>query len=230
MSNELLWLLFALTDLSLALCVFRFFGGVGLYGLIVFNLLLCNIQVLKTVEIFGLTTTLGNVLYASVFFATDLLGEYYGKDTAKKGVYLGFVTLLLAMVYMQFALLFTPAPSDFADPHLQVIFGFLPRVAGASMLAYLVSQLHDVWSFHFWKQRTKGRHLWLRNNASTLVSQLLDSAIFCSVAFLGVFPMHDWWQILLTTYIMKVIVAVLDTPFIYLAKKIVPPERATGKL
>lgn len=224
MSNELLWIVFALVDLSLALCVFRFFGGIGLYALIVFNLLLCNIQVLKTVELFGLTTTLGNVLYASVFFATDLLGEYYGKEKAKKGVYLGFVTLLLAIIYMQFALLFTPAPDDFASPHLQAIFGFLPRVAAASMLAYLVSQLHDVWSFHFWKTRTNGRRLWLRNNASTLVSQLLDSVIFCCVAFLGVFPMAVWWQILLTTYVMKVIVAVLDTPFIYLAKKLVPPD------
>lgn len=225
MSNELLWIIFALTDLSLALAIFRFFGGAGLYGLIVFNLLLCNIQVLKTVELFGMTTTLGNVLYASVFFATDLLGEYYGKEKAKKGVYLGFATLLLAIVYMQFALQFTPAESDFVEPHLQAIFGFLPRVALASMLAYLVSQLHDVWSFHFWKQRTAGRHLWLRNNASTLVSQLLDSVIFCSVAFLGVFSMGIWWQILLTTYIMKVIVAVLDTPFIYLAKRLVPPEK-----
>ena len=224
MSNELLWIIFAFTDLSLALCIFRFFGGVGLYGLIVFNLLLCNIQVLKTVELFGMTTTLGNVLYASVFFATDLLGERYGKDKAKKGVYLGFVTLVLATLYMQIALLFTPAASDFANPHLEVIFGFLPRLAVASMIAYLVSQLHDVWSFHFWKQKTGGRHLWLRNNASTLVSQLLDSLIFCSIAFIGVFPMDVWWDILITTYIMKAIVAFLDTPFIYLARIIAPKE------
>ncbi len=224
MSNELLWIIFAVTDLSLALCIFRFFGGVGLYGLIVFNLLLCNIQVLKTVELFGMTTTLGNVLYASVFFATDLLGERYGKDKAKKGVYLGFVTLVLATLYMQIALLFTPAASDFANPHLEVIFGFLPRLAVASMIAYLVSQLHDVWSFHFWKQKTGGRHLWLRNNASTLVSQLLDSLIFCSIAFIGVFPMDVWWDILITTYIMKAIVAFLDTPFIYLARIIAPKE------
>lgn len=224
MSNELLWIAFALSDLAMALLVFRLFGRVGLHGLIVFNLLLCNIQVLKTVELFGMTTTLGNVLYASVFFATDLLGEFHGKEEARKGVYLGFVTLLMGTIYMQFALLFAPAPSDFADPHLQAIFGFLPRIAAASMLAYLVSQLHDVWSFHYWKQRTKGRHLWLRNNASTLASQLLDTAIFCSVAFLGLFPMSVWWQILLTTYLMKVVVAVLDTPFIYLAKRLVPQE------
>ncbi len=226
MSNEIIWLAFALTDLSLALVMFRFFGATGLYGLIVCNLLLCNIQVLKTVELFGLTTTLGNILYASVFFATDLLGERYGKAHAKRAVYLGFGTLLMAMVAMQFALLFTPAPSDFADEHLQVIFGFLPRVAVASLCAYLVSQLHDVWSFHYWKERTNGRHLWLRNNASTLVSQLLDSAIFCSIAFIGVFPWDVWWQILLSTYFIKVLVAMLDTPFLYLARRIKPLDEA----
>ncbi len=77
--NETLWILFALADLCMVLVVYRLFGRVGLFGLMVFNLLLCNIQVLKTVELFGLTTTLGNVLYASVFLSTDLLSEFYGK-------------------------------------------------------------------------------------------------------------------------------------------------------
>lgn len=227
MTNELLWISFAIIDLTMVLVVFRHFGGVGLYGLIVFNLILCNIQVLKTVELFGLTTTLGNILYASVFLSTDLLSEYYGKERARKAVLLGFVALFLATVYMQIALRFIPAASDFADPHLQAIFGFLPRVAVASMVAYLVSQLHDVWAFHFWKQRTQGRHLWLRNNLSTMASQLLDSAIFCSIAFIGVFPWNVWWEILLTTYLVKMVVAILDTPFIYLAKRFIPQSSQT---
>ena len=225
--NELLWISFVLVDLCLAVAVFRFFGRVGLFALIVFNLILCNIQVLKTVELFGLTTTLGNILYAGVFLATDLLSEYYGKAQAKKGVLLGFVMLVLATLYMQIALKFVPAPSDFVQPHLAAIFGFLPRVALASMAAYLVSQLHDVWAFHFWRRITGERHLWLRNNASTAVSQLLDSVIFCSAAFLGVFPMEVWWEILVTTYLIKLVVAVLDTPFIYLAKRLVPADTSS---
>ena len=220
--NELLWLGFALLDLTLVLVVFKLFGRSGLFAMIVFNLLLCNIQVMKTVELFGLTTTLGNVLYASVFFATDLLSEFFGKDAAKKGVLLGFLALVTATLYMQIALLFVPSAEDFAQPHLAVIFGFMPRVALASMAAYLVSQWHDVWAFHFWKQKTHGRFLWLRNNLSTLASQLLDSVIFCVIAFVGVFESGVWVQILVTTYVFKVIVAVLDTPFIYLARKVVP--------
>jgi uncharacterized integral membrane protein (TIGR00697 family) len=224
--NELLWLGFALLDLTMVVVLFRLFGRPGLFALIVFNLLLCNIQVLKTVEIFGLTTTLGNVLYASVFLATDMLSEFYGKEEARRGVLLGFTALVMATVYMQIALLFEPAPGDFAQEHMLAIFGFWPRVALASMAAYLVSQLHDVWAYHAIRDRTGERFLWLRNNASTLVSQLLDSLIFCAVAFWGVFEPAVWVEILATTYIMKVIVAVLDTPFIYLARRLRPDAPA----
>ncbi len=224
--NELLWLGFALLDLSMVVVLFRLFGRSGLYALIVFNLLLCNIQVMKTVEIFGLTTTLGNVLYASVFLATDLLSEFFGKEEAKRGVLLGFMALVMATVYMQIALLFVPAPGDFAQPHMQAIFGFWPRIALASMAAYLVSQMHDVWAFHAIKDRTGQGKLWLRNNLSTLVSQLLDSLIFCAVAFIGLFETRVWLEIFVTTYAMKVVIALLDTPFIYLARRLRPDAAA----
>jgi uncharacterized integral membrane protein (TIGR00697 family) len=76
-----------------------------------------------------------------------------------------------------------------------------------------------VWAFHAIRQRTGGRLLWLRNNASTVVSQLLDSAIFCTIAFWGLFPVNVFWEIMLSTYVIKVAVAALDTPFIYLARR-----------
>lgn len=226
--NELLWIVFALVDLCMVLVVYRFFGRVGLFGLMVFNLLLCNIQVLKTVELFGLTTTLGNVLYASVFLATDLLSEFYGKQEARKGVLLGFVALVMMVAYMQIALLFQPAADDFAQPHLSALFGFMPRIALASMVAYLISQLHDVWAFHAIKERTGGKLLWLRNNASTMLSQFLDSAIFCTIAFWGMFPIEVFWEILLSTYIIKVAVAALDTPFIYIARRLFKKRHAVS--
>ncbi|GAB7023231.1 queuosine precursor transporter [Salidesulfovibrio brasiliensis] len=222
--NELLWIGFALLDLTMVLIVYRLFGRVGLFGIVVFNLLLCNLQVLKTVEMFGLTTTLGNILYASVFLATDMLSELHGKDEAKKAVLMGFVSLLMMTAYMQLALLFVPGAEDFAHPHLEALFGFMPRIALASLAAYLVSQLHDVWAFHKLKQRTGGKHLWLRNNASTLVSQFLDSAIFCTIAFYGLFPTAVFTEILISTYVIKLAVALLDTPFMYIAKRMFPQQ------
>ncbi|ACV67840.1 queuosine precursor transporter [Desulfohalobium retbaense] len=229
MPNELLWIGFALLDLSLVLLVFRLFGRVGLYGLIVFNLVICNIQVLKTIHLFGLTTTLGNILYASIFLSTDLLSEFYGKKEAQRGVLLGFCCLILATLYMQIALQFAPGPNDFAQPHLAAIFDFMPRVALGSMAAYLLSQWHDVWAFHAIRAKTGERWLWLRNNASTLVSQLIDSSVFCVIAFWGVFPFSVWLEILLTTYLIKALTAGLDTPFIYLAKRLqLAPQTQTA--
>lgn len=221
--NELLWIGFLAIDLILVLWIFRLFGKGGLFGFIVFNLILCNIQVMKTVELFGLTTTLGNILYGSIFLATDLLSEFYGKEQARRGVFLGLAFLLMTTLYMQLALLFVPGPDDFAHPHLKALFEFLPQVALGSMVAYAISQLHDVWAYNFIKKKTKDKHLWLRNNLSTLVSQLLDTVIFCTIAFWGMYPFDVLVEIGLTTYLFKVIVALADTPFIYIAKKYFSP-------
>ena len=213
--NEFLWIGFALLDLTLTLVVFRFFGRAGLFALIVMNVIICNIQVIKVIDLFGVTTTLGNVLYGSVFLITDMLGEFYGRKEARKGVLLGFVTLILAMAYMKIATLYIPAPDDFIQPHLEAIFDLMPRIALASLVAYAISQFHDVWAFQFWRRKTKGRMLWLRNNASTLVSQFIDTLIFCSIAFIGMFELAAVIQIFISTYVIKALVALIDTPFIY---------------
>lgn len=220
MPNELIWLLMAVIDFVALLTVYRLFGKDGLYVAIVISIILCNIQVLKIVELFGVTATLGNILYGSIFLSTDILSEKYGKNHARKGVWFGFYALIFTTIIMQIALQFKPAADDFIDPALRQIFNFLPRVVVASITAYVISQLHDVWLFHLLKNKTKGRYLWLRNNITTMTSQLIDSVIFCSLAFWGVFPTRVFIEILLTTYFIKWGVAIIDTPFIYLAKRI----------
>jgi uncharacterized integral membrane protein (TIGR00697 family) len=220
--NSLLWIGFIVVDLGLVLLIFRYFGKNGLYILIVASVITANIQVVKTVEIFGLVATLGNVLYASIFLATDILNEVYGKKEARRGVWFGFIGVALMTLWMQFGLRFIPHASDFAQGPLNTIFGLMPRIAAGSMTAYLVSQHHDVWAFQFWKRKTRGRFLWVRNNASTLVSQAIDSVIFCLIAFWGVFDTGTWIEILTSTYLLKLVVGVIDTPFLYLAKRLSP--------
>jgi uncharacterized integral membrane protein (TIGR00697 family) len=150
------------------------------------------------------------------------LNEIYGKKEARRGVWFGFIGVALMTLWMQFGLRFIPHASDFAQGPLNIIFGLMPRIAAASMTAYLVSQHHDVWAFQFWKRKTRGRFLWLRNNASTLVSQAIDSVIFCLIAFWGVFDTGTWIEILTSTYLLKLVVGVIDTPFLYLAKRLSP--------
>ncbi len=218
--NELLWLGFAFLDLSIVIIIFRFFGKTGLFAMIVMNVIICNIQVIKVVDLFGLTATLGNVLYGGIFLVTDILNEFYGKAEAKKAILLGFITLVLSILYMQISLLYIPAESDFIQPHMEAIFSLMPRIAIASLIAYIISQNHDIWSFHFWRSKTKNKFLWLRNNASTLISQFLDTLVFCSIAFINVFKAEEIIQIFISTYILKAMVALLDTPFIYISRYI----------
>jgi hypothetical protein len=202
------------------LLLYRFFGEVGVLVWIPIAAILANIQVLKTVEIFGITATLGNIVYATSFLVTDILSENYGKRHARRAVYFGFFALVATSLIMNLALLFVPSPEDFVQSSLETIFTVLPRIAIASVLAYVVSQLHDVWAYAFWRKRFPSAHaIWIRNNASTAVSQLIDSVVFTTVAFIGVFETAVFFEIMLTTYALKLIVAAADTPLVYLARR-----------
>ena len=97
------------------------------------------------------------------------------------------------------------------------------RVAGASLVAYLISQTLDVYIFHKIKEKLPDtKWLWVRNNVATIISQIFDTAIFVSIAFIGVMDSDIIWQIFISTFIIKMMVALLDTPFVYLVKKITP--------
>ena len=218
LTNETLWLvLLALNFLSIIL-LYLFFGRTGLYVWIPIAAIIANMQVIKTIELFGITATLGNIVYAGSFLATDILSENYGKKDASKAVAFGFVGIVAVTLFMNLALLFEPAPSDFAQGSLQDIFSLLPRITGASLLAYTVSQLHDVWAYALWKRKYPSRRwIWLRNNLSTAVSQLIDSVVFTFAAFWGVFSGTVLIEIVITTYLLKLVVAIADTPFVYLA-------------
>lgn len=232
MFNEFWGLGFALFNFVLLLIMYKVFGKTGLFAWVAVATILANIQVTKTIEIIGLTATLGNSLYASTFLATDILNEKYGKKEAKKAVWLGFSSLLIMVLTMQFGLQFIPADSDFAQGSLEAIFGLVPQIAIASLIAYLLAQHIDVIVFSALRRIfPKDSQFWIRNNGSTLLSQLLDTLIFTSIAFYGVFPFDVWIQIFISTYVLKFIVSVMGTPFGYIAKKIRPfdeKEEAAG--
>ncbi|RKD92460.1 queuosine precursor transporter [Mangrovibacterium diazotrophicum] len=225
MQNELLWLVMLLANFLMIIAAFKFFGKWGLIMWIPISVIVANIQVIQTVKLFGLAATLGNIVYATSFLVTDILSENYGKEEAKKAVWIGFFSLIAMTLLMNLALYFQPlAGDDFAGvahESLSTIFELMPRIAVASLIAYLLSQRHDVWAFHFWKNRfPKSHHLWLRNNLSTMVSQLIDSVAFTFIAFYGVFEWPVLWEILVTTYFLKWIVAAADTPFVYWSRLI----------
>lgn len=225
MFNEFFGLIFILINFGLVLLMYRMFGKTGLFVWIGFATVLSNLQVIKSIEVFGMSATLGNTMYASAFLVTDIINERYGRKEAKKAVWLGFFTLLAMTLIMQMVLLFEPGAEDFSQSSLESIFGLLPQLAIGSLAAYVVSQHTDVMIFSAIRKRfPKDSQFWIRNNGSTLISQLLDTLVFTGIAFWGLYSFEVWLQIFFTTYILKAVISVLATPFGYAAKRFKFPE------
>jgi hypothetical protein len=208
--------MYLVVTLGSTIVMMRIFGKYGLFAMLVLSSILINIQTVKMADVFGMTLVLGTISYSSLYLTTDLISEVYGKKSAKIAVWLGFISIILTTFFMQFVLWMKPAPQDFADPALHTIFSILPRITLASIIAYIFSQHIDVNLFHFWKRVTNGKHLWLRNNGSTLISQMIDSIIFFHIAYFGVMPYNTVWTLIISTYLFKLMIGVIDTGFIYM--------------
>lgn len=220
--NELLWIALALINFTALGLIYKYYGLMGLFAWIAMNAVIANIQVTKTIEFFGLTATLGNIAYGSIFLATDAISEKYGFKEARKAVVIGFVSLLFFVLVMQLSLLFTPQ-SGAVHEAFTVIFGLIPRIALGSLIAYILSQGLDIYLFQALKKNTPGeKKLYFRNIVSTATSQLIDTAIFVPIAFLGIFEFQIVFDIFITTYLIKLGVALIDTPFIYWIKSMTP--------
>lgn len=223
--QNLLWLFTVVLDLSITLLLFRIFGKMGLYAVVVLNIMLCNIVGPKITVVFGMNTSMGVIIYSGIYFATDLLGERYGKREANRAVFLGFAVSVMVVLFGTLSLFYVPTNDPVkagfaASVHgaLSVLFDYTPRFVFGSLLAYLISQTHDVWMFHLLKKKTGGKHLWLRNNVSTMTSQALDTAVYGLVVWWGIFDLWTAITLALAKYVLKVVIALLDTPFIYWAR------------
>lgn len=225
MSNEVLWIGFLLLQFVLLLITYKVFGLTGLYVWIGFAIVAANIQVVKMVDLFSINATLGNIMYGSIFLATDLINEKYGRKKAQKAVLIGFMMMISFTLITQVALLFQPNSQDFANEALLTVFSLLPRLTLGSMAAYLISQTIDVALFSKIKSKFGSKNqLWIRNNGSTIISQAIDTAVFVFIAFVGVVPMDVVWSIFWFSYVIKVVTSILDTPFVYLMRSITPLE------
>ena len=170
-------------------------------------------------------TSLGVIFYSSIFFATDLLGEKHGRAVANQAVLLGFGVSIIIVVMMSMSLLYLPSSrpesvvfSGEIHQAFSRILDFTPRFVFGSLFAYLISQSFDVWFFHKVKEWTQGKHLWIRNNLSTITSQGLDTILYAVVVWWGIFDLQTAFQLALAKYVFKVFIAAFDTPFIYWAR------------
>jgi queuosine precursor transporter len=161
--------------------------------------------------------SVGILPYPITFIITDIISEIYGKKKANKVVIAGIFASLFALLIIIVA---DGAPatqwSPVGDGMYHKVFGFSAIAVFSSMMAYLIAQFVDIKIFHFWKGLTKGKHLWLRNNFSTMSSQFLDTlTVLLLLCSFNVIEWDLFGKLLINGYLFKVIVALFDTPIIY---------------
>lgn len=220
------WVLATLGIVTLTMILAERYGveiAIGIFSalIVIANVISSKIVFVGSVGPINLIGPAGVIVYASTFLITDIVGEIYGKEYSKKAVVAGFFANIVAVVAIIIAINWQAAPfvsNDFLKSFNSIL-GFAPRIVAASMVAYLISQTHDVYAFHFWKNKMKGKHLWFRNNASTIVSQAIDTIIFITLAFYGLPGMTNdvLMSMMVGQYTLKVFIALFDTPFIYIA-------------
>ncbi|ETT60314.1 hypothetical protein BSK66_27105 [Paenibacillus odorifer] len=218
---NLLWgVLFVIVNFAFFLLCYRLFGKSGMYAWVGIATVIANIQVAKTIAMpFDIVMTLGNTMYVTLYMTSDLLNEKYGRAEARKAVWFGFFTLLMTTVIMQMVLVFKPQETDIAQSSLETIFGLMPRLAVGSLTAYFISQFLDV-RLYSWirKYYSTSSQLWIRSNGSTMISSFVDTLIFCTIAFAGLYDWNVWLEILLTTYLAKFLLTAVSTPILYIAR------------
>ena len=158
-------------------------GFVILSAVFVASLVIASVLASKIIQVWAFFVPAGILAYSLTFLCTDVVSEVYGKEASRKVVLSGFIGLVAAFLLTTLALNWSAAPFWQNQDSFDSILGSTTRIIIASLVAYLVSQYTDVWIFSQVKKLTKGKFLWLRNNLSTAISQLVDSVIFIVIAF-----------------------------------------------
>ncbi len=234
--NELLLIASLVVIYGGVMLFYRLAGTAGLYAFNVIATILANIEVLILVEAFCMEMPLGNVLFASTFLITDILSENHGRKAANRAVMLGTMGAIMFVVISQMWLLYTPGPSDWASPSFQALFTNTPRLVIASLLVYAVTQVFDVWLYHRWWAWTerrfgdKRRALWLRNNGSTLISQLFNTVLYTLLAFGGMYTPEVLISIIASSYVIFIVTSLLDTPVVYACRRMHDAGKAGAEL
>ncbi len=246
-NTEVVWFMMLILCFFSILVFLRLFGYAGLYVYSAIAIIAANIQVLKQANFNFFSSinekiipfyepnpiALGTILFASTFLCTDILSEYYGKEKARKNVLIGFCSFFLMTILMLVTIGIQPAEDEWVSmvqESLAIIFTPMTSIFVASMIAYLISQYFDIWFFTYLKSISSNKLLWLRNNVSTAVSSLIDNTIFSIFAWIilnpNPFALNDViMTFILGVYLLRVFIALLDTPFIYLAKYFIPNQK-----
>ena len=191
-----------------------------LAGIFIASLVTCNLIANKFVTVdlgFKVFIISAGILpYPLTFLVTDLISELYGQKKANLVVFSGFIASMFVLLFLWLGSQFEAIPSSVVNDSIyNSVFQNAWRLIAASMVAYLFAQFIDVRIFHFWKKLTNGKHLWLRNNGSTVASQLVDTTLVICILFIGVWDTDQIFSAIIDGWLFKMLMALIDTPIIY---------------
>ena len=191
-----------------------------LSAIFIASLVTCNLIANKFVTVdlgFKVFIISAGILpYPLTFLVTDLISELYGQKKANLVVFSGFVASMFVLLFLWLGGQFNAIPSSIVNDDIyNSVFQNAWRIIAASMIAYLFAQFIDVRIFHFWKRLTNGKHLWLRNNGSTIASQLVDTTLVIMILFVGVWESDQIISAIIDGWLFKMLMAAIDTPIIY---------------
>lgn len=216
MSTELILTSIALFELTFLTMIYRIKSNF-IAAPIIINLILISIFGSQIISVFGFKTNVGNVFYGALTFFVYFLIEHYGPKTANKAIWISFSFLAFFMIISQMTIGIYGVPeTKLAEEALHTVFSITPRIALASLLAFLISQTININAYQLLKKATKDRALWLRVNASNILTQLIDSGIFFVIAFITTAP-SNVLELMITGFLIKVAVGLLSTVFLYLS-------------
>lgn len=189
-----------------------------LLGLFIASLVAANLLGTKITTILGVAVSVGIFAYPISFLITDIIEEVIGKEKTKHFVLSGFIALIVVFILTLISVILPAAGRYPYNEEYRIVFGSSLRMIIASLIAFGLSQTHDIWAFNFWKQKTNGSFLWLRNNLSTIASQFIDTTIFMFIAFYAITPKFTAefiFSLIIPYWLFKIAFALLDTPLVY---------------
>lgn len=217
--NIVLGIISIIATFSIVVGIEKIFKKEGLYVWISIATITANILVCKSIDILELTASLGNVMFASIFLATDILSEKYDVKDSRKAVILAIVSQIIFIMTTTLAISYIPSETDLSNDSMKTLFSINTRVSISSIVMFGASNMLDIYLFEKLKRKFP-KQLWLRNNLSTIISNCLENYFFVFFAFVGIYNYSTILSIATTTSILEIIIAICDTPFMYIAKKL----------
>ena len=212
--NLLLSIISNILVYGLVVLLEKYFKKEGLFVWISIAIIIANILVCKNIDIFGVTTTLGNIMFSSVFLASDSLNLKYSKNESYKAISLGLIMNIIFTITFQIAIKFIPSNSDIINETMKKLFAINLKTSLASTTMFFLSSLLDIYLF----SKLKDKNLFLRSNISTIIANCLENYFFVFFAFLGIYSFNNILIIATTTSIIEIILSLCSSPFIYLIK------------